>query len=84
MNDSIPGVNAGYITRHKLLGDYLRYQQQAITSAIFASVDGLLSRDECLRIWLGRGEGRRKRNKGIVGQRVGRGKRLKAGHVDFP
>ena len=38
MNYSIPGVNAGYITRHKLLGDHLRYQQQAITSAIFASV----------------------------------------------
>jgi integrase len=59
MNHSIPGVNAGYITRHKLLGDHLRHQQQAISSAIFASVDGLLSRDECLRIWLGRGDARR-------------------------
>jgi hypothetical protein len=60
MNHSIPGANAGYITRHKLLGDHLRHQQQAISSAVFASVDGLFSRDECLRIWLGPGGGRRK------------------------
>jgi hypothetical protein len=29
MNHSIPGVNAGYITRHKLLEDHLRRPQQA-------------------------------------------------------
>lgn len=32
MNHSIPGVNAGYITRNKLLSDHLRQQQEAISS----------------------------------------------------
>lgn len=40
MNHSIPGVNAGYITRHQLLGGHLRKQQQAISSAIFRSGTG--------------------------------------------
>ena len=40
MNHSIPGVNAGYITRHQLLGSHLRKQQQAISSAIFRSGTG--------------------------------------------
>ena len=31
MNHSIPGVNAGYITRNKLLSDHLRLQQEAIS-----------------------------------------------------
>ncbi|MER9242640.1 hypothetical protein [Mesorhizobium sp. M0633] len=31
MNHSIPGVNAGYITRNKLLSDHLRQQQEAIS-----------------------------------------------------
>jgi hypothetical protein len=39
MNHSIPGVNAGYITRHKLLEDHLRRQQQAISSAVFSAFD---------------------------------------------
>jgi integrase len=34
MNHSIPGVNAGYITRHKLLRDHLRTQQEAISRKI--------------------------------------------------
>ncbi|TIU40305.1 MAG: DUF4102 domain-containing protein [Mesorhizobium sp.] len=34
MNHSIPGVNAGYITRNKLLSDHLRQQQEAISSRI--------------------------------------------------
>ncbi len=34
MNHSLPGVNAGYITRNKLLGDHLRKQQQAISGLI--------------------------------------------------
>jgi hypothetical protein len=38
MNHSIPGVNAGYITRHKLPEDHLRRQQQAISSAVFAAL----------------------------------------------
>lgn len=37
MNHSIPGVNAGYITRHRLLGGHLRKQQQAIFSAMVAA-----------------------------------------------
>lgn len=37
MNHSIPGVNAGYITRHRLLGGHLRKQQQAISTTILAA-----------------------------------------------
>src|SRR4029453_12781075 len=40
MNHAIPGVNAGYITRHKLLEDHLRRQQQTISSTIFAELRG--------------------------------------------
>lgn len=36
MNHSLPNVNVGYITRHKLLLDHLRRQQQAISSAMRA------------------------------------------------
>jgi hypothetical protein len=34
MNHSVPGVNAGYITRSKLLSDHLRHQQEAISRKI--------------------------------------------------
>jgi hypothetical protein len=34
MNHSIPGVNAGYITRNKLLSDHLRHQQEMISRKI--------------------------------------------------
>jgi integrase len=34
MNHSIPGVNAGYITRNKLLRDHLRNQQESISQKI--------------------------------------------------
>jgi hypothetical protein len=34
MNHSIPGVNAGYITRNKLLRDHLWNQQEAISQRI--------------------------------------------------
>ncbi|TJV18027.1 integrase family protein [Mesorhizobium sp.] len=34
MNHSIPGVNAGYITRNKLLSDHLRQQQESISRRI--------------------------------------------------
>jgi hypothetical protein len=37
MNHSIPGVNAGYITRNKLLSDHLRLQQEAISRRILAA-----------------------------------------------
>jgi hypothetical protein len=35
MNHSLPGVNPGYITRDKLLGDHLRRSQQALSTYIF-------------------------------------------------
>ena len=34
MNHTLPGVNAGYITRSKLVGGHLRTQQQAISKEI--------------------------------------------------
>src|SRR5262245_27379560 len=55
MNHAIPGVNAGYITRHKLLEDHLRTQQQAISSAVFAALETPLSHPAAMRDWLGRG-----------------------------
>ncbi len=39
MNHSLPNVNVGYITRHKLLLDHLRKQQQAISGLILRSVN---------------------------------------------
>jgi integrase len=55
MNHTMPGVNAGYITRHKLLEDHLRRQQQAISSAAFAALGTSPAQDRVLRAWLGRG-----------------------------
>lgn len=40
MNHAIEGVNAGYITRHKLLENHLRKQQQAISDSICAGQKG--------------------------------------------
>jgi site-specific recombinase XerD len=54
-NHSIPGVNAGYITRHKLLEDHLRRQQQAISSAVFAALGTPPAENRVFRAWLGRG-----------------------------
>jgi integrase len=59
MNHSIPGVNAGYVTRHKLLEDHLRSQQQAISTAVFSALGKLLTEEPALRDWLGRGASRR-------------------------
>jgi integrase len=59
MNHAIPGVNAGYITRHKLLEDHLRRQQQAISSTIFAELRSSRTEDQALQRWLGRGATRR-------------------------
>ena len=55
MNHSIPGVNAGYITRHKLLEDHLRRQQQAISSAAFAALGAPHIENGVLRAWHSRG-----------------------------
>jgi hypothetical protein len=59
MNHSVPGVNSGYITRHKLLEDHLRAQQQAISNTIFAALGDTLTAQPDLRGWLGRGAARR-------------------------
>lgn len=72
MNHAIPGVNAGYITRHKLLEDHLRSQQQAISSAVYAALSASIAQDHELRGWLGRGAYRRATRAPISGgkQRV--------------
>ncbi len=40
MNHSLPGVNAGYITRDRLLRDHLRNQQERISKVIIDSAKG--------------------------------------------
>ena len=52
MNHAVPGVNAGYITRHKLLENHLRAQQQAISSLVFAGLGDLLAKHSGIRNWL--------------------------------
>ena len=59
MNHAIPGVNAGYITRHKLLEDHLRTQQQAISCAVFAALGKPFTKHPGIRDWLGCGGTRR-------------------------
>jgi site-specific recombinase XerD len=51
MNHSLPGVNAGYITRDRLLRDHLRQQQQRISGLVVQSVR--VERDPSLVLWLG-------------------------------
>ncbi|BCH27794.1 tyrosine-type recombinase/integrase [Mesorhizobium sp. L-8-3] len=53
MNHAVPGANAGYISRHKLLEDHLRAQQQAITSLMFGALGNQISKDRSVRQWLG-------------------------------
>ena len=55
MNHAMPGVNAGYITRHKLLEDHLRSQQQAISKVVFEALGGTLANIGPIRSWLGPG-----------------------------
>jgi hypothetical protein len=50
MNHSLPGVNAGYITRDRLLRDHLRSQQR-IADLVVGSVE--TKRDLSLIQWLG-------------------------------
>lgn len=54
MNHSLPGVNAGYITRDRLLRDHLRQQQQRISDLVVHSAAG--KRDALLARWLGSAE----------------------------
>ncbi|MET4045694.1 hypothetical protein ABIC03_007431 [Bradyrhizobium sp. RT6a] len=58
MNHAIPGVNGGYITRHKLLEDHLRSQQRAISSAVFSALGASMIQERSLQAWLGRGGSR--------------------------
>jgi integrase len=51
MNHSIPGVNAGYITRAKLLNDHLRAAQQTLSAFIFTSGAPLSPAPSAERIW---------------------------------
>jgi integrase len=51
MNHSLPGVNAGYITRDRLLRDHLRQQQQRISELIVHNVEA--QRHPSLVHWLG-------------------------------
>ena len=51
MNHSLPGVNAGYITRDRLLRDHLRQQQQRISALVVQSVG--VERDPSVALWLG-------------------------------
>lgn len=51
MNHSLPGVNAGYITRDRLLRDHLRQQQQRISELVSRSV--LMERDPSIVRWIG-------------------------------
>jgi integrase len=50
MNHSLPGVNAGYITRDALLGGHLRKQQERISQAIEDSLSP--KADVQVRLWL--------------------------------
>jgi integrase len=52
MNHSLPGVNAGYITRSKLLGDHLRKQQQSISDAVMAELKPAIREPGPIRGWL--------------------------------
>ena len=52
MNHSLPGVNAGYVTRHRLLGDHLRKQQQAISSTVVAAIKTESQNSDGIRHWL--------------------------------
>ena len=53
MNHSLPGVNAGYITRERLLNDHMRRQQEKISAVVMGSVLGsTATEDEGLLRWL--------------------------------
>ena len=52
MNHSLPGVNAGYITRNKLLGGHLRKQQQAISRLIIETAAQTFGQSQSRSEWL--------------------------------
>lgn len=51
MNHSLPGANAGYITRAKLLGDHLRSAQERLSRLIVERGVGVLSEEARERSW---------------------------------
>jgi hypothetical protein len=54
MNHSIPGVNAGYVTRRKLVEDHQRSQQQTISTVVFSVLGKLLTEEPLVRRILAR------------------------------
>jgi hypothetical protein len=56
MNHSVPGVNAGYITRNSLMAGHLRRQQDRIAKAMLNEIEGNLGEDG-IRVltWIGSG-----------------------------
>lgn len=53
MNHSIPGVNAGYITRNKLLRDHLRIQQEAISRKMIDAARGAKQNEgQAMALWI--------------------------------
>jgi hypothetical protein len=58
MDHAIQGVNAGHTTRHKLLEDHLRSQQQAVSSAVFAALGDSLVKNRGIWDRLGRNRSR--------------------------
>ncbi len=53
MNHSLPGVNAGYITRHRLLENHLREQQEKISAIVMAAATAPRQRKNSATItWL--------------------------------
>jgi hypothetical protein len=52
MNHSVAGVNAGYITRSKLLNNHLRWQQEAISRQILGACLVRLGDRAASTIWL--------------------------------
>lgn len=75
MNHAIPGVNAGYITRHKLLEDHLRAQQQAISRILMTRAMAARASSPSIGGWLNVGS---RRAVDVAATLHGRGERLAA------
>lgn len=58
MNHAIPGVNAGYITRSKILEDHLRAQQEAISCVLMKPALALAANERPVKSWLSPGAAR--------------------------
>jgi hypothetical protein len=58
MNHAIPGVNAGYITRSKILEDHLREKQEAVSRVLMSAGRKLATKGGPVRDWLKPGASR--------------------------